>query len=59
MRRLALVFLLIFSFYGCDKSEPKIDTNDGIEIPPPGVPISKSDGNASIDSEFPPIPVAE
>ena len=28
MRRLALVFLLIFSFYGCDKSEPKIDKND-------------------------------
>ena len=59
MRRLALVFLLIFSFYGCEDKASQTNKNDAIEIPPPDVPIAKSDGNASIDSEFPPIPVAE
>ncbi|WP_279061074.1 hypothetical protein [Campylobacter lanienae] len=59
MRRLALISLIIFSFYGCDKKEIKENSNNAIEIPPPDVPIAKSDGNASIDSDFPPMPVVE
>ena len=59
MRRLILIFLVIFSFYGCDDKEPKKSLKNGIEIPPADVPIAKSDGNASIDSDFPPMPVAE
>lgn len=59
MRNLALIFLIVFGFWGCDGTPKNSPKSDGIEIPPPDVPIAKSDGNASIDSDFPPIPVAE
>lgn len=59
MRKFALAALLILTFSGCDDKAPKADKNDTIEIPPPDVPIAKSDGNATIDSDFPPMPVVE
>ena len=59
MRKLALTALLIVGFCGCEDRAPQTDKNDTIEIPPPDVPIAKSDGNATIDSDFPPMPVVE
>ena len=59
MRKLSLIILLIVSFCGCEDKASQTNKNDAIEIPPQDVPIAKSDGNATIDSDFPPMPVAE
>jgi len=58
--RILIFSVLAVLFFGCGEGEQKpLQSQIQDEIPPSDVPISKPESNATINTEFPPLPVSE